>query len=143
MKFMNIPLAALICTAVLGSGNASADLTVTSGNATLKAFGLIDTGLVAVTHTGDGHQTKTDMTDGILSASGLGLGGSYDFGSGFKAIVNLQASFSPSRLQFQPTMNSSHAMPMPGLKVHGGLLRWVNSGILMTTGSLALCLRGL
>ncbi|AXI03486.1 porin [Aquirhabdus parva] len=99
MKFMNIPLAALTCTAVLGSSNASADLTVTSGNATLKAFGLIDTGLVAVTHTGDGHQIKTDTTDGILSASGLGLGGSYDFGSGFKAIVNLQASFSPSRLQ--------------------------------------------
>ncbi len=99
MKFLNVPLAALTCTAVLGSGSVYADVSVSSGNATLKVFGLIDTGVSAVTHTGDGQKTKTATTDGILSASGLGLGGSYDFGSSIKAIINLQTSFNPSKLQ--------------------------------------------
>lgn len=59
--------------------------------------GVIDTGLMSVSHVGDGTQSRLSAADSILGVSNVGFRGKEDLGNGLNAIFNLQAGFNPSK----------------------------------------------
>jgi predicted porin len=62
----------------------------------MTIYGLVDTGLVTTTHTGDGSQRTTGFADSILGVSNVGFKGVRDIGGGTQAFFNLQAGFNPT-----------------------------------------------
>src|SRR5712692_7292946 len=59
--------------------------------------GVIDTGLMSVSHVGDGTQSRLSAADSILGVSNVCFKSKEDLGNGLNAIFILQAGFTPSR----------------------------------------------
>ena len=89
---MSISKTRAIC-AALAIGSAGAAWADEPG---MTIYGLVDTGLVGTTHTGDGRQNTTGFADSILGVSNVGFKGTRDIGGGTQVFFNLQAGFNPT-----------------------------------------------
>lgn len=68
----------------------------TMAQSSVTVSGVIDTGLMSVSHVGDGTQSKLSAVNSILGVSNVGFRGKEELGNGLNAIFNLQAGFNPT-----------------------------------------------
>src|SRR5450830_1480985 len=67
-----------------------------SAQSSVTVSGVIDTGVMSVSHVGNGKQSELLQADSILGVSNVGFSGKEDLGGGLSSLFNLQAGFNPS-----------------------------------------------